>query len=384
MTIPLLYWRNGVWGTAEAPDEASFEGGGLVISLDLWKTTLNSQKIENITNQLIDGTVTLDLTRAVPMSATFNLKNPGQVIPYVEYLQPYLVLESNDGTERSRQQLGLYATQVSPATLTVEDNIGTIEGADLCSVLAADKFSSVYNIAAGVNVVTAVKAIINGSGITRIEIPSTTKTLPNKKSFKLGMDRLTACNYLLRSINYYDLCTSLDGKIHSPGITRAKRLTEPWVSITSDDVMAPIEVTPTNDRIANVVVVTNSDSADTPKKSIAVNSDAGSPTSTTALGRRITRFETLGGKVTQADLDARAARLLEEGRTYYRTATVKILPNGLGFNPHQTIDLNLDGEMESLNGRWWIKTATMGFTSGNALLVLGLNQLTTEGLAVAI
>lgn len=383
MTLPLIW---SALGWSELEDTMSFDGGSLLIDFNLWVTDINNKKLRNITDSIIDGNVTLDVSRDIFLSATFTLQDPAQVIPYVEYLAPFINITYEDGREYVHQQMGLYCTRVSPSSITVEQSNGTIEGSDLCTVLAEDHFTNTYNIASGTNVVTAVQAIVVSAGITRMTIPSTSKTLPSKQSFAIGTDKLSACNKLLKSIGFFELCTSADGFISSPGKTRPIKSTEPWKTFTEDDIMGPVELAPTNDRIANVVIVTNSDTNTAPLKSVKRNDDPSSPTSTVSINRQIVKTEQLSGKVIQEDLDARATLLLERGRTYYRTATIHVLPDPGAFDVHQTVDLDFDenSELEFLSGRWWITTASLGFTAANALLELTINQLTRRGNATEI
>lgn len=358
-----------------------FVGGGVTVSVDLWICDQNNKRVKNITRSLIAATITLDMTREIFLSASFTIENPCQVRPYIDYLAPFINVEYEDGTSDLHKQIGLYATQVSPSKYTVEDSVGTIEGSDLCSVLAADHFSSPWNIPAGKNVSDAVREIVESAGITRYMIPSTSKTMAKKRTFRVGTNKLKACNALLHSIGFFDLCTNLKGFIWSPGKTYRIRNTEPWKTLTVEDILEPISVTPTNDRITNVVIVTNSSSGEELKRAIATNDDPLSPTSTVSLGRRIVKMEQLSGEVTQADLQERAELLLERGRTYYRTAEIKIFPDYTGFTPHQTVDLEFEGRANALTGRWWITNATMSFDSDSGIspLVLNINQLTRQG-----
>jgi hypothetical protein len=89
------------------------------------------------------------------------------------------------------------------------------------------------------------------------------------------------------------------------------------------------------------------------------------------------RLVTVQGSTTQAALDALAARILAESRTYYRTCKVTILHDPTALNPHQTVRLTLTGKMADLSGLWWVRTASIGLTPDKPT-TLELNQVTSD------
>ena len=125
-----------------------------------------------------------------------------------------------------------------------------------------------------------------------------------------------------------------------------------------------------------MVLVINDDPTAAPLSSIARNDDPQSPTSTANKGE-IMRREVVSGSTTQAALDALAARLLAESRSYYRTAKLTILHDPTALLMHQVVQLNLTGEQASLSGKWWVRTADMGF-SHDRPTVLGINQISDD------
>jgi len=82
--------------------------------------------------------------------------------------------------------------------------------------------------------------------------------------------------------------------------------------------------------------------------------------------------------MTQADLDAYAARMLSEYRTFYQVIQFSILPDPDALKAHQVVKLTLTGANEKLNGRWWVRTASMGMQPSNALTVLSCNRITND------
>lgn len=359
-------------------------GGGITLSVDLWLATIDNVWTDDLSDDLVDGQIEMNVDRAVKLAASFSLRAPDLVIPYTDYLAPVMRFEYDDGRDTLEQQIGLFTTKVPAGRRTMDTADVEFEGDDLTSVMAQAASSDTVNIAAGTNIATAIGTIITAAGITRYNLPATTETLTTAVSFRPGVTRLEQANEVGDLLAWYDLGMDLDGKVSTPGAPRALASTEPFMTITDADLLAPVEVQAPNTQVANVVIVTNDDATAAPLTATATNSDASSPTSTVALGRSIVRSEKLTGSVTQGDLDAYAARLLQESRTYYQVIKITTWPNPDALMPHQTVDLDLTGELEGLSGLYWVRTAKMGFTPGGAALQLECNRITDNLLGVTI
>jgi hypothetical protein len=227
-------------------------------------------------------------------------------------------------------------------------------------------------VAAATNYVTAVTTIMALAGITRYAITPTTETTAAIVSFPIGTTYLDACNILLDAIGYYNLSMTPDGKLIS-GPGRSIEYTEPYRTVTDDDLMAPIQTQPTDTTVANIVIVVKDNPNAAPLTATRSNTDADSPTSTVNLGPR-TRVEKRSDIADQDAVDALADRLLAEGRTFYQTATLALLPDPDVLTPHQTIELDLTGKAAIFNGHWWVRTAKVGFDEEPT--VLELNRVT--------
>ena len=156
---------------------------------------------------------------------------------------------------------------------------------------------------------------------------------------------------------YYQLSCMPDGLLFSMP-SPALQSVEPFRTITDDDLMRPVEIQPLDTTVANVVIVVKDNPSAAPLTATRRNDATDSPTSTVNIGT-ITRIESRGDLADQDAVDALADRLLSEGRSFYQTAKLAILPDPRCLIPHQTIDLNLTGKLEILNGRWWVRTAKM-------------------------
>lgn len=367
-----------------AEPTAIFDGGGITMSVTLWRATIANALIEDISDQLVAGSIDLNLDRAIKLGASFTIRNPETITPFTDYLAPFVLFEYDDGSPDVLQQVGLFSIMVPPGTYTIEDSVATFDGSDLTSVMATSILTDAYNVASGTNVATAIVALITGSGITRYNIPATTRTTSAAWSFKIGTSRLDAANDLCRSIGWYELGMDLDGRVSTPGATRPLTSLEPFRTLTDADLLDPLRIEPSGNQIANLIVVINDDATAAPLTSTASNTNPASPTSSVAVGRTIGRTEHLAGTVTQADLDAYASRLLAEGASYYRVGKIKILPDPNGLTAHQSVRLTLTGKMEDASGLWWVRGARLGLTPNTAPLELEINQVTSDLVGGAI
>lgn len=365
--------------------EVSGSGGGIEISVDLFRATIANAIVEDISAYLRDGFVDMNVDRAVKLAASFALREPDIVTPYTDYLAPFLRLTYDDGTDEVYQQIGLYAVTVPPGGYTPDDAGATFDGSDLTAVLAQAAYTNTQNATAGFNYATEIRNGITNGGITRHNIPATTETLPTNQSFPPGTTRLEKANTLLSQLGWYHLGTDLDGKVSTPGPSRNLSSMEPWRELIDTDLLVPVDVQPGSEGIANVVVVINNDGTAAPLTATARNDDPSSPTSTVGpedggigLGRSIVRKVEVQGSTTQAALNALAARYLAESRTYYRTAKATILPDPSSLIPHQIVRLTLTGKQAGLSGLWWVRTSRIGFQPATAATVLELNQVTDD------
>lgn len=349
-------------------------GGGITVWYDLYRATLDNALVEDISGILTGGGVDLNHDRAITAQGVFDVRDAARIVPYTDYLAVFLNRSYDDGRPDERDQLGLFTTRVPPGTRTIERAEGSHTAHDMTAKLARYAFADVYNIAAGTNYVTAVTTIMALAGITRHAIPPDGRTLATPMTFGIGTTYLEACNILLEAIGYYQLSATPDGKLTSrPSMDI--RYVEPVTTVTDDDLMSEMETQPTDSTVANIVIVVQDNFNAPPLTAVRRNDAADSPTSTVNLGP-ITRTERRSNLADQAAVDALADRLLSEGRTFYQTATLRLLPLPQLLQPHQTIDLELSGKLAIFSGRWWIRTVSMGFTPETAGPVLEINRVT--------
>lgn len=345
--------------TLEPPPVTAIPGAGKAqtVWFDLYRADIDNAQTVDLSDAFFGRNALIDLNhdREIKTQATLPIRDPSLLSPYRDYVAVWLNREYDDGDDDELDQLGLFGVRVPPGTRTVERADATYTGYDLTATVARYAFTDSYNIAASSNYVTAVTDILDLAGISRTLITPTSQTTGAVISFPIGTTYLAACNSLLQSIGYYSLSAMPDGRLFSMP-TRALEYVQPYRTITDSDLMAPVDVQPLDTTVANVVIVVKDDPSGDPLTATRKNDAADSPTSTVNLGT-ITRVVHRGDLADQDAVDALADRLLSEGRSFYQTARLVVLPDPRVLIPHQTIELDLTGELEILNGLWWVRTA---------------------------
>lgn len=333
-------------------------GGGHTVSFDFHLADIDNVQTLSLGTApyaTSSGAIDLNHDRDIKTQAQIAVRDPAVLSPYRDFVAVWLNREYDDGRASDSAQLGLFGVRVPPGTRTIERADAIYTGHDLTATVARYAFTDAYNIAAASNYVTAVTDILALAGITRTLIEPTTQTTAAIISFPVGTSYLKAANSLLESIGYYNLSALPDGRLFSTP-TRPLHLVEPYRIITDDDLMKPVEVQPTDTTVANIIIVVKDNPNAAPLTATRRNDAADSPTSTVNIGP-ITRVETRGDLADQAAVNALADRLLSEGRSFYQTAKLTILPDPRALIPHQTVRLALTGKLEILNGLWWMRTA---------------------------
>lgn len=352
----------------------AIDGGGRTMSVEVFRATIDNERVQELT--CIAGSVDLNLDRAIKLAGTFTIREADDVEPYADYLAAWMRVTYDDGREDDYDQIGLFATKAPQGSRSPTDLVGVFAGEDLTSLLYTYAFTDADNVPAATVIREEIVDTVAAAGITRLSLPSSSEVTTAAMTFPIGTTAGEKVNILIQAAGWYQLGSDLDGRISTPGAPQALRSMQPWRTLTDADLVGgAIDVRPGGREIANVVLVINEDAKNAPLSSIARNDDPTSPTSTERIGREIVRVEKVSGKTTQARLDRLARRYLAESRSYYQVATIKTLHDPTALIPHQILELELTGEAEALNGRWWIRTARLGLTPGEPL-TLEINRLT--------
>lgn len=382
-------YDEGIYGESlYASSHISGSGGGITMAVTVYRTDYAGNKLEELGPGIVsDGGVDLNLDRAIRLSATFATRHPERIAPYHDILAPEMTLSYDDGREAQTWPMGLYTVRIPPGTWAPgrhtftdahaeEGHFVTYEGEDLTRLLADSSYTAVDNVPTGTNIIKEIEQTIDEvSPLLKTRFEPSSRVTGYNRSYPVGTSRLEKINLLFAAIGYYEITMDLDGYLWSDPI-RDVTAVEPFATWGTADFVRPIEDQPIDTSIANVVIVVRDNPGTAPLKAVRRNTKAGSPTSTVSLGREKARIEKRSDLDTQADVNALADRLLAESRSYYQTARTVTLPNPAGLIPHQTVDIVTDGEMEPLSGRWWVRTARMGFSPRSAALECDVNRLT--------
>lgn len=345
------------------------------ITLELLKTDIDGNELDDLARFCVSGRVEMNTDReAGKLAASFSLTDADVIVPYRDFLKPFLRIAYEDGSPTKRKPLGFYTTRTAPSVRTIERAEATFEVEDFTRLLSFSAYTAIDNVAASTNVVSEVEDTIDETGISLYSLPTTSKTTPKALTYSIGTTRLEKANDLLGSIGWYQLFPRLDGRLTSkPYIDLAS--SQPVMTIYDGDVLVPISVQTNDQTLVNVVIVVRDDPAAAPLYAVARNDDPSSPSSTVSVGFEYVRVEKVADLQTQAEVDALAARLLREARTYYQTATVRVWPD-TDFGTHEVVDLELTGDLATLNGRWWVRRWSLGLTPSECYYDLELNRIT--------
>jgi len=357
--------------------ETGVDSDMITMTPELWIANSAGFRHTDITEYLIDGMIDMSVDRAIKMSCQIRVRNPGIIEPFSDYLMPIIRYEYADGRADVESPLGLYAIRVPQGEYTVERSVATFNGYDLTSLAFESGDSDSFSIPAGFNPTSYIQTLLVDAGIVRKRIPNTSDTFTQAFSRSPGTPRGEIVNDILNQLGWYTMHADLTGLVTTTGEYRDLHLLESFATYADADLRTPFTITPSEQQICNVAIVVNENYAAAPLTGTHRNDDPASPSSTASLGREIIcggRPFVITGETTQAALNRKARQMINEGRSYYRAGTFSVLPDPTGLIPHQTVALNLTGEMEDLSGLWWIRGAKMGLTPQTCLLTLDVAQ----------
>ena len=359
------------------PGSVPGTNGTMQVSAELWASDATGFPLRDLTEHIIDGTVDMNVDRAIMMNLSMKVKDPEAIAPYADYLIPYFNISYQDGRPSERHQLGLWPTKL-PASgeYTVNMATGTFQCDDMVSV-AINAFSDAVVTQPDTTKITdAVYSRLAQAGVIKRDIPTDSTTFGVAISRPAGTSWGTICNEWLTGLGWYTLHMRLDGYVTTSGAYRDLDQIEPSLILTDTDMLAPLVPVPSENQVVNIAVVTTEANVIPPLVGIARNDTQSSPASTVHIGPRY-KYETMPSPTTQAKINKRARLIVQDGRRYYRTVTAQIPPMPQLLEPRQVVELQLTGKQADLSGRWYVRTARMGLTPETAPMTLELNQTVT-------
>jgi hypothetical protein len=323
----------------------------------------NNQLGDDISNQLSEGVVTLDLDLdASKMSFTASMKSKRAVSAFADFVAPFVRILYEDGTE-DYEQVGLYTLVPPPSqhypgrALVAEDVGGTfqeLDGRDLSWLLAADHSTATTSMASGTNVIASAISDLASGGITRHNIPASAYTSTKAVDWPPGTSRLQRVNDRLMMAGYYTLAFDRHGiatsRAYHDLATAQPAVT--YTGATGSQIVPPVEDEPDFSRFCNRVVVIGTDPAQEPIYAIRENTDPLSAASFDNLGQWVSRTEENGEIQTQTAADSLADELIRSGVGYYRTLRIQTLPDPTR-QPREVYELDLENaDGVVADGKW--------------------------------
>ncbi|MCK9267852.1 MAG: hypothetical protein M0P14_03950 [Alkaliphilus sp.] len=172
-------------------------------------------------------------------------------------------------------------------------------------ILQEDKFGERYFISASTNYTTAVSQIITSAGETKINIVPSTAILQTDKEYDIEMSKLEIINELLSEINYNSLRVDVDGYfISGPYVLPVDRQIEyeyidDELSVIVPEVLEELDLF----NVPNVFVRYLNNPERPPLRSVYINDNPDSITSTVSRGRNIVDIRAVEDVASQEALD---------------------------------------------------------------------------------
>jgi hypothetical protein len=357
-------------GSGERATISDGLGSGVRIATVIYRATRDNVWLEDISDRVEGGQITIDTTQATPMTLQARTTEPEVLTPYQDWIAPVLTISEPDPLTGARvtttQQLGLYMMLPPVKTFTAAQGVQEIDARDPLWLLASSGPGAPWSRATGQNVGIAMETVCNLAGV-RHAVQTTSLTLPKRRTWPWNATWLQIFNDLARSIGFVPAWVDRVGRVRSQ---RFKKLGDATVARTvssaNGDVLDTVRLEPDLTRLCNHVVVVGNDPKGTPVVATRLNDDPGSETSTVSLGTkddpvRITRFIEDPNIDDQDAADALADRIMEQGSSVYQRVTVKTMPVlDWSIGDVATLDIVTDTGLPVASGRHRWERMTMG------------------------
>lgn len=357
-------------------------GGAIRVSQRLLKVTADGTPVDDITNQLVEANVDLDIDRVVsPFAIEGELRSADVLKPFSDYIEPYLILEYSDGRVVD-EQLGRYSIVPSRRQDTYISSREGFSGRDITEQLNSSVFAEPFTVASGANIISTIYEILATEGITQgtYNIPYSRKFAVD--AFTWGYDevwsKLRIINAMLDAIGYYKLHTSRFGTPRAfPFIDlNASEPNKRYTTGIGGEVINEVVQEPDYAGIVNMVRVSNDKSGITPFTTVIQNNNLDSPVSIPNLGRTIFREinDTNIPDLTSAIAIARDT--LQRGASIYNRVRIDTLADP-GRDPYEIYEFDVSqvGGGSVLTGKWRCSGWKLGFTPGTARMAQTLGKV---------
>lgn len=281
----------------------------LLDSEDLFKYTL-----ETVTN----ANVSMDSLAKIKRTATFRIKDDSNINWLSDRIQPFCLVKMSDGGF-VEFPLGIFLLS-SPKRKDENNQVyRDVEAYDGLVVLMDDKLESRLVLAKDSSFIQAIKDILTGAGITKINLENSSSTLSADLEFEAGLEKLEVVSELLKQINYNELYVDVEGfytskPFRNPSIRGADySYKDDEFSVTYNGMEEELDLF----NIPNKWVIVCSNADNEPFVSSYTNENPNSLTSTVNRKRTIVSHQEVRDIADQATLDEYAERVAFESSQVY-------------------------------------------------------------------
>lgn len=245
--------------------------------------------------------------------------------------------------------IGVYLPSMPNESWSGDVRRWDVQVLDVATVLAEDRLPTEYEVAAGENIVEAVRTLIEDAGENAGALTESDKTLAATRVWEAGSSRIEIINDLLDAANYFALFTDGDGNFRAEPYVRPSSRPERWAFIDGETCIYRPDLSRSRDQYAipNRVIVTTRGTGDTAGLvAVADNTDPDSPWSQTSLGRVKAAEVIEVDAADQTTLDAIAQRRLIELTTPTSTIVIDAMPVAVSVNDavrFRRVPMGVDG-----------------------------------------
>lgn len=312
---------------------------------------LNNEEVKiGEIDQVENATIEHGQFRKIKRSAIFKLKS--KTIKDINYMQdrvqPVLKFFLANGT-MLEFSLGIFLLDEPNKERSKNSIAVSLSGLDKLTILDESPITRPYIVKKNTNYIGAITKLLNESGITKINIKVSEKTLDRDVYFATGTKFLEAINQLLQEINYNTISADENGFLYSEPYKEPseRSVTKKYLANKTSIITPDLKIESGLAGRANVFIAeaTNLDSEIQLPRAIYKNNNILSPTSIQNRGREIAgdvyQFEDVSDFQT---LENKLRRIAIENMTSYSHLVFgsALIPHGgeetLLFYEPQTVD----------------------------------------------
>lgn len=339
-------------------------GGVIHMTAKLYRSNKSGERLEDISEDLIEGEVTFSADAEVHMNFTAKIRDITELSAYEDYVIPVLRLQYAGGSI-TEEQVGHYIVVPSTRRYSQASTEGTVDGRGLEWLLTMDEYSKGYSIPAGGDFAQEVRNCLNQAGIKKFNVPNSGKTVPKKRTWEPGTKRIKVINDLLDSAGYHPIHMARDGRLTSFKIPYVKHA-EPAVMYDTgsrSDIVGVVTETPDMENFANRMVVIAEDAERDTIRVILRNDNQASPVSIPRLGFTKTKTHTSKNLNNAADARELGQRMLERAARHLVKLEIETLPDPTR-NPYEvyTLRIKQDNDRYIAFGNYACTSWRLGFS----------------------